>query len=102
MSMEELAQRLARALVIVQAIQEQKPGLPTPRVVDRTGLTGKYAFSLDFTPPGFIPGPDSPANDLQDMFVALRDKLGLRLNKTANVPVDVVVVDSVDTVPVEN
>jgi uncharacterized protein (TIGR03435 family) len=101
-TMEDLAQRLGLALVVVQSIQEQNLRLPIPRVVDKTGLTGKYTFSLEFTPPGFIPGPDSPATDLQDMFVALRDKLGLRLNKIANVPVDVIVVDRVDTVPVEN
>jgi uncharacterized protein (TIGR03435 family) len=47
-------------------------------------------------------GPDSPATDLPDLFVALRDRLGLRLNKIAGAPVDVIVVDSVDTVPVEN
>ena len=65
-------------------------------------MTGKYTFSLDFTPPGFLPGPDSPPTDLSDLFVALRNKLGLRLNKIASVPVDVIVVDSVDAVPVEN
>lgn len=101
-SMDDLARILGRALIIVDSIQTQNLNLPTPRVVDKTGLTGKYTFSLDFTPPGFLPGPDSPPTDLPDLFAALRDKLGLRLNKIANVPVDVIVVDSVDTVPVEN
>jgi uncharacterized protein (TIGR03435 family) len=101
-SMEDLAKLLGRALVIVQGIQTQNTNLPTPRVVDKTGLTGKYTFTLDFTPPGYLPGPDSPPTDAPDLFAALRNKLGLRLNKIAGVPVDVIVVDSVDTVPVEN
>ncbi len=101
-SMEELAKRLGLALLTVQRIQTQNMNLPAPRVVDQTGLTGKYSFSLDFTAPGVMLGPDSPATDLPDLFVALRDRLGLRLNKIAGAPVDVIVVDSVDTVPVEN
>ena len=100
--MDDLVKGLRMALGIVEAIQEQNPNLLSPRVVVKTGLTGKYTFGLDFTPPGFLPGPDSPPTDLPDLFVALRDKLGLRLNKIANVPVDMIVVDSVDTVPVEN
>ena len=86
-TMEDLAQRLGRALSIVQGIQTQNTNLPIPRVVDKTGLTGKYTFSLEFTPPGFLPGPDSPPTDVPDLFVALRNELGLRLNKIANVPV---------------
>ncbi len=101
-SLDDLVKALGMALSIVERVQTQNMSLPTPRVVDKTGLNGKYTFSLDFTPPGFLPGPDSPPTDLPDLFAALRDKLGLRLNKTANVPVDVIVVDSVDTVPVEN
>jgi uncharacterized protein (TIGR03435 family) len=101
-TMEDLVRPLAGALIIVQGIQTQNVNLPRPRVIDKTGLSGKYTFSLDFTPPGFIPGPDDPPNDLPDLFVALRHELGLRLDKIANVPVDVIVVDSVDKVPADN
>jgi uncharacterized protein (TIGR03435 family) len=79
--------------------------LPVPRVVDKTGLTGKYTFTLQFSQPsspGSTPGPDSPGTDLPDLFVTLRQQLGLRLNKTAGAPVDVIVVDSVDKAPVAN
>ncbi|HEY1758971.1 MAG TPA: TIGR03435 family protein [Bryobacteraceae bacterium] len=100
-TIEDLAERLGMTLLTVERIQTQNMNLPAPRVVDKTGLTGKYTFSLDFTPPGFAPGPDSPT-DLPDFYVALREKLGLRLNKTAGVPVDVIVVDSVDKLPVAN
>ena len=102
---EDLAKQLEMELVMAQRIETQVMNSPTPRVVDKTGLTGKYTFTLEFSRPGqfgFPPEPGSPAADLPDIFVALREKLGLRLNKTPGVPVDVIVVDSVDTVPVEN
>jgi uncharacterized protein (TIGR03435 family) len=102
---EDLAKQLEMELVTAQRIETQVMNSPTPRVVDKTGLTGKYTFTLEFSrpgPPGFTPEPGSPGADLPDLFVALRQQLGLRLNKTQGVPVDVIVVDSVDTVPVEN
>jgi len=74
-------------------------------VVDKTGLTGRYTFTLEFSqpfPPGYTLPQDSPAADLPDLFVALREKLGLRLNKTHGVPVDVIVVDSLDSFPTAN
>jgi uncharacterized protein (TIGR03435 family) len=101
----DLAKQLAMALGNGQRIQTQDLTLPVPRVVDRTGLTGKYTFDVEFSqpgPPGFTPGPETPAADLPDLFVTLRTQLGLRLNKTAGVPVDVIVVDSVDRIPVAN
>jgi uncharacterized protein (TIGR03435 family) len=101
----ELAQRLGMELYSFDALATQVMNSPTPRVVDKTGLTGKYTFTLEFSqpvPPGVTLAADSPAADLPDLFVALREKLGLRLNKTADVPVNVIVVDSVDKVPVEN
>jgi uncharacterized protein (TIGR03435 family) len=102
---EDLARQLGMALGSAQMIQTQDMTLPLPRVVDRTGLTGKYTFTMQFPqpgPPGFTPGPDSPGAALPDLFVTLRQQLGLRLTKTAGVPVDVIVVDSVDKVPVAN
>jgi len=102
---EDLARQLGMALGSAQMIQTQDMTLPLPRVVDRTGLTGRYTFTMEFSqpgPPGFTPEPESPAADLPDVFVTLRKQLGLRLNKTAGVPVDVIVVDSVDKIPVAN
>jgi uncharacterized protein (TIGR03435 family) len=98
---EDLARQLGMSLWSAQLIQTQDMTLPLPRVLDRTGLTGKYTFTLEFSQPG-PPAPESPAADLPDLFGTLRKQLGLRLNKTAGVPVDVIVVDSVDKVPVAN
>ena len=94
-------------------------GYLQPRVTDKTGLTGKYTFILEYYDagmtrlnamlPGASPAPDAqspPAADdpsgLPDIFTAIQKQLGLRLNKVAAVPLDVIVVDSVDKVPTAN
>jgi uncharacterized protein (TIGR03435 family) len=42
-----------------------------------------------------------PEDNAPDIFSAIR-KLGLRLDKTADVPVDVVVVESIEKLPTPN
>jgi uncharacterized protein (TIGR03435 family) len=96
-TMGDLANELGMALRTAEMIRTQDLTSPTPRVVDRTGLTGRYTFTMEFAT-----DPDSPAASLPDLFAALRKQLGLRLDKTAGVPVDVIVVDHVDKVPVPN
>jgi uncharacterized protein (TIGR03435 family) len=97
---------------------------PLPRVTDKTGLTGKYTFVLEFynadmanlnlpalfgrggaandTGNGPVPAASDPGGAFPNIFVAVQKQLGLRLDKTADVPLDVIVVDSVDKVPAEN
>jgi uncharacterized protein (TIGR03435 family) len=70
------------------------------RVVDKTGLTGRFAFTLAFTPdrmPTEVPPPGIPPIDPNgpSLFTALQEQLGLKL-EPAKAPVDVLVVDSVD------
>jgi uncharacterized protein (TIGR03435 family) len=70
-------------------------------VVDRTGLTGNWEFELSFAaeaPPGALapgaqPLPVDP--DAPDLFTAVREQLGLKLESTKG-PVEVLVVDSVE------
>jgi uncharacterized protein (TIGR03435 family) len=70
-------------------------GIDRP-VLDRTGLTGNYAFTLTFAPPqNTNPGPDRPR-----FATALQEQLGLKL-EAARAPVDVLVIDSVER-PAEN
>jgi len=73
-------------------------------VVDQTGLTGRYDFLLDFLPDetqfgglGLKPNPDRPKPDL---FAAVQQQLGLRLEATKGT-VDTLVVDRF-TKPSEN
>jgi uncharacterized protein (TIGR03435 family) len=65
-------------------------------VVDRTGLTGTYDFSLEFQPQ--VPsGANAPAGDaLGSTFLeALKDQLGIRLDSQTG-PADIYVIDHVE------
>jgi len=95
-------------------------GVPIPRVVDKTGLTGRYTFILEFYDPGMpdlgslmrrgapntadpanapTPVASEPGSSLPNIFDAVQKQLGLRLDKTPDVPVNFIVVDSVDKTP---
>jgi bla regulator protein blaR1 len=86
-------------------------------VIDKTGLTGSYDFSLHFTPlnmpqrmgpgpgagPGGSPGADAPPppdTSGPDIFTAVQEQLGLKLESEKG-PVDVIVIDHIDK-PSEN
>jgi uncharacterized protein (TIGR03435 family) len=70
-------------------------------VVDGTGLTGTYDFTLEYTMdlPGSAPAADAPT--APTLFGALQQQLGLQLI-AKKLPFDVVIVDSVDKLPTEN
>jgi uncharacterized protein (TIGR03435 family) len=77
-------------------------------VVDQSGLTGRYDFTLNFTPDAAMAalfgGPPPPAGDnpdaAPDLFAAFQQQLGLKLEAT-RAPVDVMVIDKVER-PSEN
>lgn len=76
-------------------------GLP---VVDQTGLTGKFDYTLLFTPDSNVP-PGSDGNTPPDtggttFLEALKEQLGLKLTRT-KAPVSVLVVDHIE-LPSEN
>ncbi len=72
-------------------------------VVDQTGLKGKFDFQLKWTPdptqfPGFgmkIPPPSTAPDAPPDLFAAVQQQLGLRLEAT-KAPVNVLVIDHVE------
>jgi len=95
-------------------------GYPQPRVRDKTGVTGKYTFILEYhnegtaalmanlrrsqaeagnTPTADTPDPDGGGPTI---FSAIQKQLGLRLDKAADIPLEVIVIDSLDKVPTEN
>jgi len=50
--------------------------------------------------PGGVPGPgDGEGSGLSNIFVALEKQLGLKLVKTRDIALDVIVIDRVDKVP---
>jgi uncharacterized protein (TIGR03435 family) len=93
------------------------------RLIDRTGLSGKYDFTLEFTPPengtqvGMIatlplsPGQTAPLNTAGPSPVQLDSipivsearerQLGLKL-EAARIPVEILVIDHVERTPAEN
>jgi uncharacterized protein (TIGR03435 family) len=48
-----------------------------------------------------VPAASDPSG-ATDIVTAIRKQLGLRLDKIADVPLDVIIVDSVDKTPTEN
>jgi uncharacterized protein (TIGR03435 family) len=71
-------------------------------VIDRTGLSGRFDFTLEWTPDEFqasdlsasTPIPDSGATS-PNLFTALKDRLGLKLESTKGA-VEIFVVDSIE------
>ena len=77
-------------------------------VVDRTGITGRFDFTLTWTPDDSqfgglgvrVPPPSTAADAPPGLFTAIQEQLGLKLEST-KAPVDVLVVDRVER-PSEN
>jgi uncharacterized protein (TIGR03435 family) len=80
-------------LVFVLSRQLRRP------VIDRTGLTDRYSFELDWTP-DVAPCAGAADNNAPSIFTALREQLGLRLDSIKG-PVEAVVVDRAER-PSEN
>ena len=91
--------RFAEMLTAIMAV-----GVPANAdgrlVVDKTGLSGRFAFDLTWTPekmPTVEPPPGVPPIDPNgpSLFTALQEQLGLKL-ESAKGPVEVLVIDSVE------
>jgi uncharacterized protein (TIGR03435 family) len=68
-------------------------------VVDQTGLHGKYDFDLEWTPDetqfgGQVPR-GNPEHPKPDLFAALQQQLGLKLDATKG-PIEALVIDRVE------
>jgi uncharacterized protein (TIGR03435 family) len=66
-------------------------------VLDKTELTGRYDFDLEWTPDdtqfgGLLPPAPATDNPKPDLFAAMQQQLGLRL-QTSKGLVDVIVID---------
>jgi uncharacterized protein (TIGR03435 family) len=75
-------------------------GYRQPILADKTGLQGVYTFVLSYYSQGYAATPDLAGGP--DIFAAIRTQLGLRLEKTADVPADVIVIDRLDRIPSAN
>lgn len=122
---ESIGQFLLPLSYLINQSNGDPTGSPVPRVVDRTGLTGVYAFTLEFSGGIFFDGNGPLARALADkagdsssvpvasepagrrgggttIFSALEKQLGLQLKKTKDVDGDILVIDHADKDPVEN
>ena len=87
---------------VLQAVVLDRP------VVDKTGLTGRWDFTLQWTPDdsqfagrgGQVPPPAPGVNAPPGLFTAIQEQLGLRLEST-RAQVDALVIDKVEK-PSEN
>ena len=92
-------------------------------VIDRTGLSGNYDFTLDFAPePGQGPMPGLPpppppqgggdsgpgrgglagdTSDAPSLLTAVQEQLGLKLEKKKG-PLDILIIDHAEKTPAEN
>jgi uncharacterized protein (TIGR03435 family) len=64
-------------------------------VVDRTGLEGRFDIKLRYTLPGSAEGAGDPAESAPEIFTAVQEQLGLKLEATRG-PVEVLVIDSAE------
>jgi len=107
MSMSDFAENLGSMINEANGVEANAA---MPRVADKTGLSGTYQFNLEFAGivlmPGMGPSPVSAGSDsgsgAPTLFNALEKQLGLKLVKAKNVPVDILVIDRVDKVPIGN
>jgi len=76
--------------------------LSVGRIVDKTGLQGKYDFRLEYagthSPGGAF---SSQLTDIPDLFDAVQRQLGLKI-ETSKAPTDIIVLDHVDKMPAAN
>jgi uncharacterized protein (TIGR03435 family) len=78
-------------------VARQLAGTAGRFVVDKTGLTGRYAFTLVWWPANRIPPPDS---DAPSMFKAVEEQLGLKL-ESGRGPIEMLLIDHVEK-PTDN
>jgi uncharacterized protein (TIGR03435 family) len=118
-TMAQFAERLGAMVNMSNGDGVLRGGPPPAHVIDKTGLTGAFDFTLEFAgavfPASFPatlaaerggqPAPEtSGARDPSGgptLFVALEKQLGLKLEKRKT-SLDVLVIDHVDKVPTEN
>lgn len=70
-------------------------------VLDKTGLTGIYDFTVDLSGLGFNGQPPQDPNAGPSIFTSVQDDLNLRL-EAQRAPIEILVIDQADKIPIEN
>ena len=107
MSMNGGVRKIETADTPISAVLEFLSNETGRKIVDKTGLTGRYSFTLSWLSPmaasqkaGEANEASTPADATPDLFTAIQEQLGLKLEPTKG-PVDVVVIDHLER-PGEN
>jgi uncharacterized protein (TIGR03435 family) len=94
---------IGKSLAMADLVQTLKSYVLSLPVVDKTGLEGRWDFTMKWTPdetqfadaPVPVPPPADDANAPPPLFTAIQEQLGLKLEaQKADVPV--LVIDHVD------
>jgi uncharacterized protein (TIGR03435 family) len=98
--------RLVGTQVSAEMLAKVLSGQLGRSVQDQTGLKGVFDFKLEWAPDPPSPGPgDEPAaadpNAGSSLFTAIQEQLGLKLEARKG-PVEVLVIDHIDSAPTEN
>ena len=96
--------RIVAQRVTMQAFAEDLGSEMKTIVVDATGLTSKYDFTLTYASPEPLLQPANTPEGLEpapDVFAALQSQLGLKLERKP-VPVEAFVVDHMERTPTRN
>jgi uncharacterized protein (TIGR03435 family) len=96
----QLVRIRAQQQALAQLAKMLQSGSDEPPIVDQTGLSAKYNFTLEYVKDPLGATPDSPP-PAPLLTTALQQQLGLQL-VSKRLPFDVVVVESVKQVPTEN
>jgi uncharacterized protein (TIGR03435 family) len=102
-SIQELAQELAWPL----GERSWEHVMSVGRIVDKTGLQGKYDFRLEYAGAHSAGGAfaqssaDGQLSGVPDLFDAVQRQLGLNI-EASKAPTDILVVDHVDRMPTKN
>jgi uncharacterized protein (TIGR03435 family) len=95
----------ARNATMAELAQSMQTAVLDRPVLDRTGIEGRYDFTLDWMPDetqflSFGPAQAIPDNGKPDIFKAYQEQLGLKIEAT-RAPADVMVLDKAER-PSEN
>jgi uncharacterized protein (TIGR03435 family) len=93
-SIAALARDLVGVLTLMITVDQDPTRTFVTRVIAKTGLTGRYDFTLEYS--GLGDDASGPS-----IFSAVEKQLGLKLDKS-KAPLDAIVIDHIDKVPTKN
>jgi uncharacterized protein (TIGR03435 family) len=70
-------------------------------VIDRTGMDGRFFYSLSYSPLSTEATSGAADPGPPDFFVAVQQQLGLKL-EPRNEPIEILIVDHAERVPTQN